>query len=532
MSEKKETKTKKIVKPKAKPKTSSTKKAVKKKAPRKPIKKEVAKQKGPAFLESKKILRLIFIVLFLVLLFTLFNFFSLLKTREELKDYLERVEQADEMLISGDFSSFISSQEDVKSSDKLDNAEVNSKKITPGWRSFGDIFSSDAYLDREKTTLYHDTVVTALSFPPLIEIKKLSDEISALDGDGWILRGKEKNPCLLAPNDNCLLSVDDKELRYNNRKIDLPQEIWDEDISKIDVSFLSTKYLISFVTKAGEQERAFAYFFDGRRYEAVLGKKMEEKIITEYSRPGGIMTAGGDDDDFLLLYSGYEGQAFHYRKGELRDVSRFFGLRVVDGGFYPHIVKQGQGENSLWYIFKLSEGKDRLIKLWQNKTEDIQGAIDLSHSLKEFSGLKIKAFRLAEEDANSLAKIELMFVKDDDAQSPAYLKEEGTWLLRDLGFDNSIKRQAVSINLNYSLAELNSAYINEIFFATDLNSATLYLYGNDNDIREVMPGQKLSFPETNKEIYWKAVFMPKDYPGYSPWFNSLNDLRYYLIGKS
>lgn len=502
-----------------KEKVPKKKVAAKKTKTTKVVKVEEKKVLKPSFLESKKILRLIFALLFLVLLFTLFNFFSLLKTREELKDYLEQAQRSDEMLISGDYSDLITPLEDVK-------------KIIPAWRSFGDNFSSNAYLNLEKTDLFLDDVVTALTFPPLIEMEKINDSlVLASDDPTWILKG-EKNSCQFAKANNCLELVNDKELSYNGRKIVLPQEMWNEEISRIDVSFLSSKYVISFSVLDGEQERAYAYFFNGRRYEALIGKNTETKIITEHARPGGVMVAGGDDDDFILFYSGYEGRAFHYREGNLKDISQFFGLRVTDGGFYPYIIKEGEGDNSLWYILNLSENKERLIKLWQNNSEEIKGAIDLSYVFKEFPALKVQAFRPA---LNTRAVLEFIFVSDEDSQSPQYLNNSGHWRFRDNGFDNSIDRQAQSVNINYSLGELNSAYFNDIFFNVDSNSlsspAVLYLFSDKQELREVRPKEKISFPENSREIYWQIIFKAGNDFEYSPWFDHINDMRYYLTGK-
>lgn len=503
-------------------KQASVKKSTKKaefKDLQKTIPKKGEEKKKGSLLESKRIIWSIFFLLLLMLVFIIFNFFSLLKTRKELKQYLETARQADEAISKGNYDDFFNKESDSESDYSLE-------KIVPGWRSFGDNFSSSAYLDKNKTNLFLDDVVTSLTFPPIIEIEKVENFVES-DND-WIYTN-EKNSCQFAPRNKCLRVVNEKEIFYNNRKIDLPREMWLEEIKKIDISFLSTKYVVSFSVAHGDQERMYSYFFDGNRYRVLIGKDSSEKIITEYGRPGGVMVAGGSDDDFILLYSGYESKAFHYKNGKLFNISRFFGLRVSDEDFYPYIIKQGEGRESVWYILNLNDSKKRLIKLWQNNSEEIKGAIDLSYNFKDFSGLKIKSFRLSREKKSEL---EFVFVKDENTVSPSYLKEEGVWVLKDKGFDNSVERKAVSINLNYSRGEISSAYFNEIFFESDISLANIYLFSQEDEMIEARPKEKIIFPDKSTNLQWQVIFRPAEYSEYSPWLDHINDLKYFLTGRS
>ena len=306
--------------------------------------------------KSKRVLLAIFGVLILMLLLILINFFSLLKTRKELKIYLRAAIIAEEAL-----------------PDKVSsvNNQANSNGIIEMWLGMGDHFSSFAYLDKNKTDMVLDQSVAALVFPPIFSLELIGNgsDLSASNlafDDRWIFSGS-KEFCALSPDNNCLEVREGRAIFYNGRKIDLPQGLRAEKIKRIDASFLSSKFVLSFIIEADDnQEQALAYFFDGRRYSPLITKDSPEKIISQYGRGDGIMVAGGSDDEFILLYNGYEARAYHYQAGKLSDISKFFGLRVSDGGFYPQIIKQGSGTNSLWYILSFSEKKPRLIKLWQN----------------------------------------------------------------------------------------------------------------------------------------------------------------------
>ncbi len=488
------------------------------------------KSKLFAEVKSKRILAAIFGLLFLMLILILINFFSLLKTRKELKIYLSAAK------ITEDF---------LPSQVVLENNQVNPDEITETWVGMGDHFSSFAYLDRNKTDMVLDQSVSALVFPPIFSLELIGDGSDLLDSnlpadDRWIF-SKAKEFCALSPNNNCLEIKNESEVFYNGRKIDLPQGLSGEKIKRIDASFLSSKFVLSFIVEAEDnQERAYAYFFNGRRYSPLITKDSPEKIISQYGRGNGIMVAGGSDDEFILFYNGYETKAYYYQAGKLNDISKFFGLRVSDGGFYPYIIKQGSGANTLWYILSFSEKKPRLIKLWQNGSLAIQGAYDFSYIFKDFSALKLLAFR---ESPDKRGELEFIFAADENNRSLS-LKNPGTWLFKDGGFDNSKERRAFSLNLNDKKAYVKKAYIETISFNTgfglDVKNREgflglvpeLYFLGDDMKKIPVQIGKEISFAPANREFYWEAVFKPGDSPEYSPFFENISSLYYFVSGDS
>lgn len=525
MAEKK-TKTSKAKKT-AKSSSKSASSVAKKSGANKAVVKDKKEEDLPVILadvQSKKVLNIILLVIIAMLILIFFNLFSLLKTRQELKHYIKVADEV-ELL-----------KEDIK----VEKEEVVDKGR---WVGVGDNFSSFAYIDKDKTDMVLDDYVTSFVFPPIYSFEKKADlvildtndearlEESFPAEEAWVLTGN-KNSCLNILEEDCLEIVDANKVFYNGRQIDFPREMQTEKVLKIDSSFLESKFVLSFVVAEEEQERAYAYFFDGRRYTVLVGKDSEEKIITKYSRPGGVMVAGGSDENFILLYNGYEAQAYHYLNGELTNISKFFGLRVSDGGFYPYIIKQGSGADSLWYILSLDRNKLKLIKLWQNGTEEIQGAYDFSYSFKGFSGLDLLAFRAIPE---SRGEIEFAFNTNLNFQS-LNPKEPGIWLFKDGGFDNSQSRKVYSLNLNKNASYLNSAFFENMFFSSGYGDeqqgeVSLYFIDDNNNRLPTEIGKKIDFREGNRDAYWQLIFEAANSNEYSPWFDHVNSLYFFVQGN-
>ncbi len=460
-------------------------------------------------IKSKNTLRLIVIFLVLMFLLIVVNFLSILRIRKELKNYLTSIN-----------SITINSSEKGESQTDL-------------WIGLGDHFSSFAYLDKNKTDMFLDETVAALIFPPLFSMDKKNDladlnlDENYLINNNWIL-SDEKKYCLSLER-NCLEPRNEKELVFNGRKIDLPQEVAQEKIKKIDVSRLSSLFLVSFVCEYENQERVYTYFFNGSSYTPLIGKNSPEKIITEHGRLNGSVSASGSDDNFLLFYAGYEGRAFHYRQEKLIDISKYFGLRVLDGGFNPVIFKQGEGKNSLWYILSLDRKKPRLIKLWQNETLDIQGAHDFSYIFKDFSHLDFISFR---ENKNR-GEIEFIF---SPQEKPLLGKNEpGLWVFKDAGFDNLKPRKSFSANFNNKNKKIIEAFIENMSFNSGLGSPAsfgdkyypeIYFLGSDFNKQKAGINERVYFPLDNKELYLEIIFNPATSSEYSPFFDHISHLYF------
>lgn len=372
------------------------------------------------------------------------------------------------------------------------------------WSSFGDGYSSTVYLDEASTDMYLDENISAFSFPPLYSF---SFEDTFQDDSNLVK--------LISPSSlNNLASLPRP----------LPKDLIGKNIITARVSSLDKKRVASFLFEEGGQERAYIYFLNNNnQYSPIIDTDSEEKILTKHGKGGGSVVVGGDDDNFIILYSGYEGIAYHYLEGELYDISRFFKINAMDGGFLAHIFKQGKGSESAWYILSQEEGVNKLIKLWQNGTKHIKGAIDLSPQLiANLKGEKIEGYNFKEN------KIEIFLAG----------VESKALVFRDYGFDNSRERIVVSKNINNKNYPVYEALIKELSLSLDSNEnyfekkfsdnlVEIYLGDSLDALEKIKPRQKIKFQGDKKQVFIKMTFYPKlNDIKYSPWLDSINDMAY------
>lgn len=393
--------------------------------------------------------------------------------------------------------------------DILDVATKPSHEKEKLWSSFGDGYSSFAYLDEDKTDMFLDSNVSALVFPPLYNFEFKED-------------------CLLCYNSDNLVEID-KTSPYKSigaMPKPTPSELIGKDITSASIYRLDKKTIATFVFKDDGEERAFIYFLENNKYSSIINNESEEIIRTKYGREGGNVVIGGADDDFIILYSGYEGIAYHYIKGVLYDISKFFKINNMSGGFPAHIFRQEVGSEINWYILSLDGGINKLIKLWQNETEHIKGSIDLSFALsKSLANEKIAAYSLLKDRG-----MEFMLIN----------KEKKSLVFSDKGFDNSKERQVVSKNINYKNYPVYGAVIKELEISLDSNDSefenkfsdkliNIYLGDSLDNLKKAMPNKELKFKGNNEAMFIKMIFYPKTgNSNYSPWADSMNDMKYLI----
>jgi len=400
------------------------------------------------------------------------------------------------------------------------STELKESETSTVWNSFGDNFSSSAYLDLDNTDMYLDDITTALVFPPLYSWQKQKDCFDLACDLNSDVRGARPG--------KFLLEKEEVDYRADLQRLPMPwpAEVRDKIIVSASLYNLGETQIASFVVEEGEEEQGFVYFLNEGKYTAIISNDTEAKILTKYGRGDGYIAVGGEENNFLIFYVGYEILAFHYMNGELIDVSHFFGLRVADEGFYPYIIKQGEGKNSVWYILSLEKDRQRLVKLWQNDTNYLKGSLDLSFQLNQYldnSGGEAVYIR------PGLNKGELEFVLEN--QEGAF----SLWTFLDEGFDNSRARQAVSINLNKKSLAIIKAQIKSLKISTDdydnrrafsNNKFKIYLGDALNNFWPADLGITVKFDGKKREFYWKAEFENSNKNEYSPWFDNINDLQY------
>ncbi len=339
-----------------------------------------------------------------------------------------------------------------------------------------------------------DEKMTALIFPPLYtfnKIKKCEDRICGLKS---------------------LILMDHSIL---NKPHQIPNDLAGSQIISSRIDRLSSRQVVSYTVLENSQERVYVYFLDDNKFVPIINSATSMRMITKYGRGGGQIAIGGSDDDFLIMYDGYEILAARYLKGNLSDVSRFFGLRISDGRFLPYIIKQGEGANSLWYVLSLNSGKPRLIKLWQNNSNEIAGAHDFSYIFNDLSDSL-----LAFWSGNNRGELDFIFESGDAGD---YLK---TFV--DNGFDNSIDRVVQSANINSRSNRVLKAKIQSLGLAGEAN---IFLSDSEYNFIKTKVGQEIKFNGSSSSLFWKIIFFKSSDNEYSPWLEHIKYLDYYLTAE-
>ncbi|MGI5827297.1 MAG: hypothetical protein ACOX6C_02550 [Patescibacteria group bacterium] len=353
---------------------------------------------------------------------------------------------------------------------------------------FSETFYNQYYINREETNLYFDEQVSALTFEPLYEL--VLKETCSVEDCGY----KDERPDVYLEKNNW---------RFLGLSLPWPEEIKGKEIKAVFSDLLDKKYLVSFIVSENGQELVFSYFSDSRGRLTYLDTA--PKMTTRIGYGNGYVSAGGSDEQFIIFYSGYEGLGLLYNKGDWQDLKQFFDLRVTSGGFVSKILKIGNDSEATWYLCS-ADKSEHFLKLWQNGTSKIQGALDLSQIFSQ------KPFQC--------------FVENNQL----YFIEAGKkYLFADQGFDNSHDYQYQSININnYKGKKIQQLH----FLRQSINAApgsyTLFASIDANNWQEVVDNS-LSF--TNKDsdqAFLRARFQAGD-KTYSPWFGGLENVFYIAV---
>jgi hypothetical protein len=470
------------------------------------------------------------------------DLYSASNANHSIDDYLSVVEIRDgdiEYFDDDDFKKEEEARDDIDVGINEDTRvdednEINEDNIidTSFVNSFGDSFSSGAFLNKEETNMYLDDISTALTFEPLYDFSRVGScegkdcnfkrDISILD------YGMEA--CLRDTN-NCL-KVINESIYYNGKEIELPEKIRREDLISLSVGALESKFLLGAVLAQDEDEYGLVYSFDGSDFLNIISNTSNYNIRSKYQRQGGRIGFGGSDDNYIIFYAGYSAKAFQVIGDEIVDISQMFGLRVTNKGFIPQILQSGSGNDSTWYICSLDKDNPKFIKLWQNNTNYIQGSLDLSSDIYTSSNL-YDNFDYCYLSNNEDKKVYLSF-RSNNANSN--LKSLNIWQFKDNGFDNSYDYKVVSADIlgkdNYVASNAVIKEIglsaNEKRYSNNINDfGSLYLSTDNNDWQRVDVGQRVFFDENTKNLYWRLDLSSAD-NYFSPWLDHVNRLDYLL----
>lgn len=359
-------------------------------------------------------------------------------------------------------------------------------------------FFNSYYIDSKKTNLHFDNIVTALSFTPLYDYQ----EIRPCDEPFCGIKIETETSCL---NDQCLVKKD-LDLYYQNKLLVWPEELANKNVSQVNIHPLKSYWAVSFIFNEANQEAAYVYIFKDKKFIPLINNLTSLQIRTKYGRGNGYLSVGGSDNNFIILYSGYEGIAYLYNNGIWQDLSMYFSLRVTNGGFKSQIIRSGDGVGASWYVCGGQYSAPKFIKLWQNNTNQIQGALDLSSVI----GAGEIACRLSNDKEIDIAK----------AGSLARFTDKGfdnshDYLYESSNFNNMADKKVVNAQLrDYTIHAPQGAY-------------QIYLSNNKADW-QIFNGELINFTTPDLGLYFKAEFKAgNNY--YSPWFNGLESIFYQAI---
>lgn len=444
---------------------------------------------------SLKVLIPIYILLGFVILVSLVNFW-----------FMAKVYKQYDLEVSYFKNSGLTKKEEVKV--KQETAKLVSQFPDSSWWSFGDTFSSDAHLDLNQTDMFLDKKTTSLSFKPLFSIvkeKSCTSSTCDIAKQELILFSNTEEKCL---KDVCL-AVRDKKIFFKETLLETPQELTGQNIKSINISLLEKKWLVSFIVSDNRDETVYAYLFDGKKFLPLANNSGPLVLKTKFGLGSGYVAAGGLDDDFLLVYFGYESYAFQVSGNLIKDVSEKFGIRLADNGFIPHIVRLEENGFPTWYIISLTENKFKLIKLWQNNTPSIEGIIDLSELIREKIPGKITAYLVSDN------KIKLITQRAADFNLYSFT---------DQGFDNSHDYIVTSKDVNGSKKNILAVLIKEIVITPE--KMEFYFSDNAEKFTESHLGEVTQFAGTGDKLLWRLKFLKSNNSSYSPWFGGINYLDY------
>ncbi len=263
--------------------------------------------------------------------------------------------------------------------------------------SYFDTFSNNKYVDSGQTGLYYDEAAAAYFFQPDYVFSEIGDNSDMANRE--ILNNVRLNDfngpygdkrCL----DNRCLEQKGNELFFEGNKLSLPGELSGLDIAAVSIGSLTRRWLVGFTIKNGSGYEGIAYYFDGQAFSRILTL---EPMTSPYF---GLLGFGGGENNFLIIYGAYKGIAYHIQGDKISDISRFFGSRVMNGGFKPEVLFTAFESNINWYVYSSTSYHPVLIKLWQNRGSEIVGEMILDSLFQRYDESAV--FRLSRAENNAI----------------------------------------------------------------------------------------------------------------------------------
>jgi|GEM_PF-1536588 len=372
--------------------------------------------------------------------------------------------------------------------------------------SFTDLFSGVGWLDVSKTNMYHDRITTAFTLEPNFTWKQISHQ--SIPGDIFIKdQNNNRRRCI---NASCL-EKRGVALFLNGMEISLPYEMRVKEIQNVSIGTIGNEWLVGIVVKEKNRYEGWMFFYDGKTYTRVFGDA-NAPFLSDYE---GVIGGGGTKENWIAVYSAYEGQAYHMREGKpFQNISKFFGIRAMNGGFYPAVIRSGEGVDARWYVYSLNTDRATLLKLFQDGTDgDIRGIVDFTQHIIQ-NKFSRASFALVETRGGTS-------VLEADVTTTGGNNE--LWQFIDEGFKVPQIARVASINLNNYPAEVWSATVVDAEVFEGKSHVEFALSNDGTSWIPTRPGETVRFPDpTNRFLFWRAIFTPEDSARFSsPYFDRI-----------
>jgi len=396
---------------------------------------------------------------------------------------------------------------------------------------FFDSFSGLGFIDSSQSSLYLNSEAASIMYSPDYSF----NPISVNEGENLELEYFNNFNDFDGPyrDERCLgkncLTQDGFKISYNKRLLKLPTEIKAANLKAVSIAALDSKWLVGFTLREGEKYRGEVFSYDGKKFTLL---KLPNPIVSDYF---GVFGFGGEDKDFLVVYGAYQGMAYRFQDKKVIDISKFFDIRVMKGGFKAEVIKTKNSSGVNWYVFSLTNNRSRILKLWQNGTEDIAGevAFDLPMSTSENTQGQV-----IEDESISL---KLKEVKDTEIIfSSAFRKGAAVsgYDFTDRGFKNETGGILTFLPIYFSddkpLISLNEIKLSQIKVDAYSADKVKLSFSADNVNWSEMPlGQDFAFqtyPNFFDSFRLRVVFPSLSNKFYSPFIEEIM-FKYFCVRK-
>jgi hypothetical protein len=367
-----------------------------------------------------------------------------------------------------------------------------------GYETFYDLFSGNGWIDQSQTSLYHERIMTAFLFSPKFTFTKTAET------KGQFLGQKQDGSDERCIRGRCL-KVQGNKLSFQGNRLSLPEGVQSSEIVGVSIGALERIWTVGVTTRSGENYLGWLFTFDGNSFKDVQ-REGKEIFVSRYA---GIIGFGGGDNEWMAIYGAYEGKAVLVKSGVINDISRFFGIRVMAGGINPEITRIGSGNEATWFVWNKGEAP-KLIKLFQNGTSEIKGAVDFTN---EFGA--------------NLQDVTSMYIAVTPDEHALFVKmtrngEEEYWRFVDEGFDIAESKQITSASLTNRILPVVLASIANLEYA-DADAKIEFALSNDGvDWEKAEIGKTITFVnQKGDKLFWRIRVDAPENQFFSPYFGQI-----------